>query len=620
MSLARIRSVHEAWKRISDDVATRPTSSAFVWGGRLSPIPLVAFYGIHYLRLASPLQWIKFVTRRRIAARPTTNLRPDFPSAFTEWYFLCVLALSIIAYVQRAHLAQAGDVAGFVLLLVEWVLLVETNVWIVYYLLLRGFLETRYTIFHPAEYLLTFPVVIAIVGLLGALITGRDLNVLLVEAVGNPEKGDSIGVGVAVAALFYFGVAITVVLSSHPGIKTRTPQTLVIVGAGDVTINRTLPGLLALGYSRDDIMVVTVDEASEGDRATIAKRAARLLVTAPEQVMQTSLRGGAPTIIASPTFAHFRQLVQLASADMRFAVEKPIVSSRSERDILRSEPGLMSNGFALSYYTLEKALPLTYIMNPLPVYRRFLASEPASLLDSAELTSLKERLGPLVSVDVELLEGVTRSPRGEKRLWTELPGTLRPFVETTVHPLLVIRHVTGAAKPEWTRCLIGRYTPRAEEIRAAVGQEIAPTWIVAEGHINRARIRVNVGKYVPEEQTRRKAVFDYARGRIECDFDERSARILLGDVDHGKVRIDVESAGGRFKTNYAVLMSLFMEFSLNGWGAVRFDDFTRQLDALDWWDNLCDLVEDAEVPVHPYEHQPPDAQPTPLPSRDSENC
>jgi hypothetical protein len=612
--MAGIGKIYEVWKRVSGEVATRPTSSSFLWGGRLSPIPLVTFYAIHYLRLTSPLQWIKFFTRRRMAARPTTNLRPDFPSAFTEWYFLCVLALLIIAYAERARLAQLGSLASTALLVVEWVLLVETNVWIFYYLLLRGFLETRYTIFHPAEYLLTFPVVIAIVGLLGALITERDLNVILVEAVGNPEKGDPIGVGVAVASLFYFGVAITVVLSSHPGIKTRPPQTLVIIGAGDVTINRTLPGLLALGYDRDDIMVVTVDETSEGDRATIAKRAARLVVTAPDQVMQTSLREGSPTIIASPTFAHFRQLIQLAGADVRFAVEKPIVWSRTEREILRAEPGLMSHGFALSYYTLEKSLPLTYIMNPLPVYRRFLTSEPASLLDSAELTSLKERLGRLVSINVELLEGVARSPRGDRRLWTELPGTLRPFVETTVHPLLVIRHVTGPAKPEWTSCLVGRYSPRAEEIRAAVGQEIAPTWIIAEGHVGKAGIRVNVGKYVPEEMTRRKATFEYARGRIECDFDERSARIFLGDVDYGRISIDDESAGGRFKTNYAVLMSMFMEFSLNGWGAVRFDDFTRQLDALDWWDNLCDLVEDTDVPVHPYERRPPEAQPTSLES------
>ncbi|WP_033344362.1 Gfo/Idh/MocA family oxidoreductase [Catenuloplanes japonicus] len=536
-----------------------------------------------------------------MSARPTTNLRPDFPSAFTEWYFLSVLALTLCLYLTRAPSHPA-------LLTLEWVLLIEANVWIFYYLLLRGFLETRYTIFHPAEYLLTFPIVLASVATLAALITGRPINELLVDAVGNPQKGDAVGVGVAVASLFYLGVAISVVLSSHPGIKTRSPQNLVIIGAGDVTINRTLPGLLALGYDRDDILVVTADEATQGDRATIERRAARLLVAPPDQVLRTSLRERSPTVIASPTAAHFGQVTQLADAGVPFAVEKPIVWSRAEREILRAQPSLMANGFALSYYSLEKALPLTYIMNPLPVYRRFLISEPASLIRSTELAAARETLGDLVSARVELLEGVSRSPRGQQRLWTELPGTLRPFVETTVHPLLVIRHVTGEAAPRWDSCVIGRYAPRAREILDATGQEIAPTWIEAHGTIGDARISMRVGKYVPDALTRRQASFEFTHGGITCDFDARTATVVVGGETLGTVGI----GGGSLRTNYAVLMSMFIEFSLNGWGAVRFDDLPRQLDALDWWDDLCSRVEAVGVPCHSYENAPPDAPATPL--------
>ncbi|GLY00599.1 hypothetical protein Acsp01_09780 [Actinoplanes sp. NBRC 101535] len=586
-------------------VSTQPTSSSFTWGGRISPLPLATFYAVHYLRLASPLQWIKFVVRQRITARPTTNLRPDFPSAFTEWYFLALLAVVLSVYTARSSLVGRHPAVDVLLLGGEWLFLVEANVWIFYYCLLRGFLETRYTIFHPAEYLLTLPVVLTIIALLGALISGRHISALLVDAVGNPERGDPVGIGVAIASLFYFGVAITVVLSSHPGIETRLPQNLIIIGAGDVTINRTLPALLSLGYDRDDIVVATVEQTSESDRAAIARRAARLVVASPDTVLQTSLRDRSPTIIASPTYAHFRQLVTLSGAGVRFAVEKPITWSRAERDILRAEPGLMSNGFALSYYTLEKALPLTYLMNPLPAYRGFLTSEPGSLLDSIELATVRERLGRLESVDVELLEGRSRSPVGDSRLWTELPGTLRPFVETTVHPLLVIRHVVGPGEPTWTGCSIGRYTPRADEIRAATGQEIAPTWIVAEGVTRDIRLRFSVGKYVPDSLATRRAVFAFARGTIACDFDARSATITTDGGLHGTITIDENAAGGRYRKNYAVLMSMFIDFSLNGWGPVRFDDFQRQLDALDWWDTLCDRVDEAGVPIRPYDEAPP---------------
>jgi hypothetical protein len=228
------------------------------------------------------------------------------------------------------------------------------------------------------------------------------------------------------------------------------------------------------------------------------------------------------------------------------------------------------------------------------------------------LTDLREELGKMISVRVEIFEDTERSPAGTARLWTELPGTLRPFVETTVHPLLIIRRLAGPGQVCWKRCLLGRYIRRAEDVRTEFGQEIAPTWIEAEGVIGSTTINVNVGKYAPAELTNRTATINYANGEVICDFDQRRATITVAGVQRAWIAIDNQRMKARYAKNYAVLMSMFIEFSLNGWGAVRFDEFHRQLDALDWWDALCDSVLRSDVPVHPYDTQRPSALMTKL--------
>ncbi|SHN46237.1 hypothetical protein [Cryptosporangium aurantiacum] len=596
--------LQSAWLRASrviQQVSTKPTSSSYVWGGRISPLPFVAFHAVYLARLLSPLQWVKFTVRRIIAARPTTNMRPDFPSAYTEWYFLAEFAAVLLVFVSQDQLDTAPTSIKYAGIVLAGVMIFEINVWILYYLLLRGFLELHYTIFHPAEYLLTFPLVLTTQALLASLVLDRDLSKLLVDAVGNPQVGDSVGVGVAIATLFYLGVAITVVLSSHPGIRTRAPQNFVIVGAGDVTAKRIIPALKSLGYDRDDIVVVTVPEADEDWRYHIDREAARLEIAAPDRVMDTSLRERSPTIIASPTYVHFSQLVRLANAGIPFAVEKPISSVRSERDILRSAPELMERGFALSYYTLEKALPLTYFIDPLPIYARHLSEDRPGLISGAELGSIKAELGRIESITIDLLEGTGRSPHGTSRLWTELPGVLRSFVETAVHPLLILRHVTGSTAVAWDECIVGRYDPRARQIRELVEKEIAPTWFAARGRCGAIDVTMRVGKYVPDSMASRMARIEYENGRVDCDFDARNISLTVADVNRGVIAVD----STKYSANYSVLMSLFTSFSLNGWDALRFDDFQRQLDALDWWDDLCDRVEVCRVPVTSYEAVPP---------------
>lgn len=555
------------------------------------------------MRLLSPLQWIKYGVRRRNAAKPpTTNQRPDFPAAYTEWYFIAILVAAGTVYLLR-HTANPRPPTLLVWLLsaLGWLLITECVVWVIYYLMLRAFVERYYTIFHPAEYVLTFPLLLTIQVLLVSDVTGRGITELLQAFIGNPEAGDQFGTTLAVFGLAYLGVAITVVLSSHPGIDTRTAQTISVIGAGDVTLKRILPALKTLGYERSSITISSIEDSETASARTAIGDDAQFHMASPDKVLATALREHAPTIIASPTFAHFTQLVALATAGVPFAVEKPIASGRPERTVLRAEGAqLMNRGFALSYYSLEKALPLTYFLQPLPVYSRYLAASEPGLLGGAALHALREELGQVRSVHIDLLEGASRSPAGYGRLWTEVPGTLHPFIETTVHPLLLLRHIIGPGSITWTACALGRNAERAAQVRAQYGQEIAPTWLEATAHHGATELRMRVAKYVPASLAQRHAVIVYTNGSVSADFDSRRVSFEVNGRDRGWIAIDTDRDAGRYQQNYTVLMSLFTEFAINGWGGVRFDDFEKQLDALDHWDDLCELVDQHQTPVSEY--------------------
>jgi predicted dehydrogenase len=589
--------------RVAQQVSTRPTGSSYIWGGRRSPLAFTVFHVFFLVRLFSPLQWLKYWVRRRGAAKPpTTNMRPDFPAAYTEWYFIAMLAIAGVSYVMRRALrphlpwqvATPLEIAG-------WLMISECVIWVLYYLMLRAFVERYYTIFHPAEYVLMFPLMVAVQTLLVADVTGRSIVGMLQAFIGNPTAGDGFETTLAVLGYLYLGVAITVVLSTHPGIAARHAQTITVLGAGDVTIHRILPALKVLGYERGDIVIASVNDPETTAASAAIGVDAKLRIIDASKVLEAALREHSPTVIASPTHAHFPQLVALASAGIPFAVEKPIVAARPERELLRAQGDqLMAKGFALSYYSLEKALPLTYFLGPIPVYAGFLAASDPGLLDGQDLHHLRDALGALRSVRVDLLEGASRSPSGSGRLWTELPGTLRPFIETTIHPLLIMRHVTGPGPVTWQQCAIGRYTPRAEQVRAEHGREIAPTWLEAVGAHGSARVSMLVAKHVPDEQARRVAVIEYERGTLTCDFDERRLDIMVTGQRHEWIAIDRDRAAGRYRQNYAVQMQMFMEFAINGWRAIRFDDFARQLDALDAWDDLCDAVERDSISVVGY--------------------
>ncbi len=571
-----------------DQVAGLPPTSSYTWGGRASPLAFSVFHLVAVLRLLSPLQWLKQVFRLRAGARRTTNLRLDFPAAFTEMYFLAELAAAAVLLFTDVRLPSWGEAAARVL---ACVLVLEATLWVLYYLLLRGLIEGRYTAYHPAEYLLQFPVVVAAQCALIALLLSVPVGEVFAALRGG-DSGSLTGSPSAVLSLMglvYLGAGVSSLINSLPVIAARGAEGFLIVGAGQVTQKRILPALSALGVRSREIQLLDTGPAagSPGDMS-------------PSAIVDRLVKMRTPVIIATPTASHLFYVEALAAEAMPFAVEKPIVAAEEELRRLRREPHLMARGFSLGYYALEKALPVTYLMTRREVYCSYLeASGGGQLPSGSELEDLVHRLGPVRSVHGWVLEDSSRSPSGDLRAWTEQPPSLGSLVETAVHPLHVAATIVPGLRSFIPSAIeVARHGPRAAAVLASTGQDIAPTFVDARGSAGDVSVRVTVGKHMAPSAAARGLVAHFDHGRLVADFDARCA--VLEHEEGARVELHVQ----RKRAPYEVQMSLFRSMTHRGWIGGRYDQLDQQLDALEAWQAVRAFGRGAAVQTYDDERSP----------------
>ena len=209
-------------------------------------------------RLLSPLQHLKAVIRIRSAqqARPGSNLRTDVPAFVTEIYFLISFAIQWLVYASGP--AQSGSASAVILALTS-LLTLETVTWLFYYLFVRAILERNYKTYHPAEYLIEAPLVLATQAFGIANSLRLPVGDVLDSLLGGEVVSGSIGDVLNLIALFYLTVGITTLVNSYPTITARPSDSLAIVGSGRVVRERVLPALGALNYKPWEISILTTD-------------------------------------------------------------------------------------------------------------------------------------------------------------------------------------------------------------------------------------------------------------------------------------------------------------------------------------------------------------------------
>lgn len=586
---------------MADKVAKLPDRTSYDWSGGQSILATLVFHAFFVVRLLSPLQWLKYLYRWH-GWRPRSPFRiplkesrlgraerPDIPPAFTELYFLFLLLLTWpLVAAARALVGDVGPLVEAVLVAIGWLLVVECLQWALYYLVFRLFIEPSFTLFHPAENLLVFPLVIVVQCAVIASLAGDSPTSALATMFGDNRLDGAWNSFAANLGRLYLAVAVVALLQSLPAIQARRSRgAIAIVGAGEVARSYVIPVLIRLGYRVRSIYVFDTDSSrrrlivDDGVKLPVRSMSAERIV---DEIAQLDL----PAIIATPTDSHLHYIAAFASRGIDFAVEKPICTGLERKQLEASET-LMRTGFAMGYYVLEKALPLTYFCSLQPAYREFLASRDGSALpDTGRMQWFHDHLGKLNRVEVMLLEGRNRSQQGRVRLWTEQPPVLAQLIETAIHPLqLVCQLVAPAASfgVNIAQVRLGRNAKRAREVEAMTDTGIAPTFLDATLTLDGVPATIRVGKHMPDQLCGRRLYAEWEHGSAIADFDKQSLMVTMGNE-----RLEF-GVGGRAVPDpipYEIQLRLFERAREGSYRDYRFDALGSQLQALRLWQLLCE--------------------------------
>ncbi len=218
------------------EVAHFPPSTVWQWGKQPSFLAWLVACAFFVARCLSPLQHVKQFHRTRKESLDTKlpenqESRSDFPALYTEIYYIAAFACILIIYLLfkvpgypfaiylAPGLQSALPAMNCLFKGIALILAIETIVWICYYLLWRSFAEPVYTLYHPAEYFVLFPVVLLVQTMsLTVLLDSTPSKVFLalVDVSEDPEWLVALG-------KFYFVVIIANLLSMFPQTRFKDP-------------------------------------------------------------------------------------------------------------------------------------------------------------------------------------------------------------------------------------------------------------------------------------------------------------------------------------------------------------------------------------------------------------
>lgn len=345
-------------KTIFEQISTKPSPNALKWAGKeVSILSSILLWALWLCRLLSLLQILKLVFRK-VAERLNKSTKDEHarrinvPPMFCELYFIAWFVFLLLGY----WLGLSGPVVwGFTLYY-----LFESIVWVLYYTVFRRFFEENYSIYHELEYLTVLILVIPSQALGFANFYGLKFLDVLAGLLG--AGSDSIPGGVQMIGALFMAIAISMIISAFPAERVKKHDKkpkMFVIGCGDVVQNRLYPALLR---SENAESVDVYDLDGSGRQPSYCQS-----FPSEEAICEDigkKLDSSGIVWVETPSYAHISYVKKLiGSKAALIVVEKPIAVSDAdlaELERLLKDEEKRSRLFFLSYYVLEKALPLYY--------------------------------------------------------------------------------------------------------------------------------------------------------------------------------------------------------------------------------------------------------------------
>lgn len=580
-------------KSFFSKISTKPNPAALKWAGtEWSLLANILLWFLWLCRVFSVLQYIKYLYRttmlwaqkiqkkreanekipfigrcyfhfvKLIVKKGTTDekaFRPNVPPIICELYFVFWCGLMICGHLLHwEHLVFRIAIIYY---------LFEAIVWVLYYTVFRRFYEENYSIYHELEYLTELLLVVPTQALGFATLYNQSFRQILAGLMG--VGGDTAPFPVKILGALFAAIVISMIISAFPAemVKkyTKQPKTM-IIGNGDVVKNRLLNALNKEGCTQVQIF----------DLAESKRRDGNIRYYKQEEDIIREVSGSADPQsviwIATPSTNHICYLQKLIETKIALIVlEKPITCKEEELPIIQAlvkDESKRKKIFFLSYYILEKALPLKYLHDLNPAYLPFL-----DIADKPALHNWRLRMGPLASARVEIHEGP------EERSWTMDRGNHGQYLETFLHNVLIASMFCGQPQT-WT------------DVKCEHTCHEKNSTIIMTAKSGNANIYLSQIKSDRNEPKHRLARFEFAHGWVEADINLRTVKLYFYDVASA-THICVSD---QYSEKYQVMVKMVEDVYNDKYTCAGVDGLKDQIEVIQWLINISNEKQKKDTP------------------------
>lgn len=514
------------------------------------------------------MQWGKFLFRKikkkKVSKDPGAK-RANVPAYFVECYYLLWLAVQIIIYNfvpfdADNHKIITGVCRYYVF---------ESVAWVIYYTVLRRFFEEKYSINHILEYLVVLLILVPAQALAFSNINGFAFSDCLLGVLGISDiEGQVL---MRIIGLGFQIIVIAMIVNSFPPELIHVHTTSfknMIIGCGDVVKNRLRPALRKRQAVISYVFATDKDKDSE-EFCTVASE---------EKIKKEIIHfTDDETIvwIETPSNKHIDYLKFMLDENVRcrlVVLEKPMAVSLNELEFIDEhiKKSYDDNIFFLSYYILEKALPLYMYYKYNHAYNKYLdiyteVSADDVEEDGKEAFKKLPQKSELKKITVTLHE---KDP--EKRKWVGEAGG--QACETFIHNMLIASLFVGVPD-NWK---IKKYDKTRNHLEATLLKDSNENLKLN----NDVEIVLDMQKGTTT--SKREAVLEFSNNcKLICNFDEKSLYICEKDCkkENRKLAIKVKKM---YDEKYAILTDLVARVANDECECEDVDGRINQIECLKW--------------------------------------
>lgn len=531
-------------------ISTFPSANSLKWAGRqVSILSHVLLWTLWICRLFSLLQIFKFFFRTiarmlRIGTKDERSMRINVPPLFCELYFICWFVFLLYAYLTNL---KTPIVIGL-----TWYFLFESTVWILYYTIFRRFFEENYSIYHDLEYLTVLVLLVPTQALAFANYYNDSFGNMIAGLLG--ASGDDSPIIIKIFGALFAAIVISMIISTFPTERVKKKidhPKMFIIGCGNVVKNRLYPALLGSKCAKKDIFVY--DLKSSTTRESYCQ-----YVESEDRICKRidgELDSHDIIWIETPPYAHVKYLKSFINSEAALiVVEKPVTIIQEDIDYIKRlvlDEEKRNKVFFLSYYLIEKALPIYMVSNYNPKYEKYLDIDDLYLIRNSKLL-----LGALTQVNIQLFEGK------DLREWAFDDNFGGQLTETFLHNVILASLFAGVPS-NWSKVDLTRQ---------------GKTSIKMTAQCNGTDIQLVLVKNNPIDKVYRYAQFKFANGSIHADFDHMTAVVYFREL-HKECHISIKE---KYANKYGVMVDLVKRVESGECAPFEVDGLTHQIEVIEW--------------------------------------